>query len=103
MRHALEAQGVDEAGIARELAKFPPAAPAMDLQADDEGVSAGLFLAMDTQWRTVGMTGVMQGLDYTAIEPTARLLGVETTPQTFLDLKVMEAAAVRTLAERRKP
>ena len=47
------------------------------------------------------MTGVIQGLDYQAIEPTARLLGVELTPAVFLCLRTLEAEALRVFAEKR--
>lgn len=48
------------------------------------------------------MTGVIQGLDYQAIEPTARLLGVDVTPGVFLCLRTLEAEALRVFADRRQ-
>lgn len=94
---------MDAAAVEAELAKMPapPAAEAIELGIDDEGVAVGLFLALDTQWRTAGMTGVLQGLDYQAIEPTARLLGLALNPAAFHDLRVLEAEALKALAEKR--
>jgi hypothetical protein len=93
---------MDAAAIDIELAKLPPepAEQLIELETDD-WTAASLLLALDTQWKTAGMTGVIHGLDYQAIEPTARLLGVEVTPPVFLALRTMEAEALRVFAERR--
>jgi hypothetical protein len=90
--------------IARELAKRPPepVPPAVALDAEDEGLSVGLFLALGTQWRTAGASGVATGLDYAAIRPTAELIAVPLTPERFLDLRTMEAEALATMAETRR-
>lgn len=90
--------------IARELAKRPPEPdrPALALAAEDEGLSASLFLALGTQWRTAGTTGTPTGLDYAAIRPTAELIEVPLTPARFLDLRTMEAEALATMAETRR-
>lgn len=103
MKRALVAAGADAATIAREMAKLPAetATPAVELDAADEGASATLFLALGTQWRTAGMAGVLTGLDYGAIAPTAALLGVEMTERRFLDLRTMEAAALKVMADAR--
>ena len=94
--------GATEANIAAELAKLPPDEPArlLELGEDDEGPAIGLFCALDTQWHTAGLAGVRTGLNYAAIEPTARLLGIAVTPRTFLDLKIMEHEALKVQAER---
>jgi hypothetical protein len=55
------------------------------------------FLALSTQWRTDGMTGIVLGLDYPAIEATLRMLGVRDRRRTFLELRAMERAALETL------
>ncbi|MEA3018401.1 MAG: hypothetical protein QOI38_3123 [Sphingomonadales bacterium] len=70
--------------------------------APDEAGSAGLFFALDTQWRRCAMTGQRLGLDYQAIEPTARLMGIEITPMLLPDLTIMEKAAIDELARRRR-
>ncbi len=89
----------DEATIARELAKLPEAEAApLELDEADEGLSACLFLALGTQWRTAGQTGILAGLDYQAIRPTADLLGIPLDRQRFLDLRDMEAEALKTVA-----
>ncbi len=48
------------------------------------------------------MAGVITGLDYAAIEPTARLLGIDVTPPVFLALRTMEAEALGVFADRRR-
>lgn len=87
--------------MARELAKLPPPAPqqaqALELTEEDEGRAAVLFLALGTQWKVAGMTGVALGLDYAAIEPTARMLGMDMTPQIFVDLREMEREALQVM------
>lgn len=93
---------MDAAEVEQELGKLPPE-PAHELIGLEleEWTAASLLLALDTQWKTAGMAGVITGLDYQAIEPTARLLGVEVTPATFLCLRTLEAEALRVFAERR--
>jgi hypothetical protein len=61
-----------------------------------------LFFALGTQWRHAGMTGLRIGLDYTAIEATARMLDIEMTPQLLVDLRVMEDEALATWAEKQR-
>jgi hypothetical protein len=72
----------------------------LELKAAAEGRAATLFLAMGSQWRWAGM-GERVGLDYAAIEPTARLAGVELDAQVFAGLRVMEAEALSVWARRR--
>lgn len=68
----------------------------------DEGDSLAVFLAMDTQWQRHAMTGLRLGLDYSQIEPTARMLGIEMSAQRFLDLRAMEDAALAQFAKAAK-
>lgn len=60
-----------------------------------------LFLAMGTQWRTAGMAGVRVGLDYSQIEPTARLCGIAIEPRVplFLHLRELEAESLKSWSE----
>lgn len=65
-----------------------------------------MFLAMATQWKTapVGLNGsIRTGLDYTALEPVARSLGFDypLAPQTFADIRLMEAEALSVWSKRR--
>lgn len=83
----------------RGLGAAPPPA-AIQLDAADEGRAAVLFLALETQWRTGGMAAAFTGLDYAAIEPTARLAGIALDPRLFLDLRTMEHEALKAFAER---
>ncbi|KAI3597714.1 hypothetical protein D8I24_6530 [Cupriavidus necator H850] len=65
-----------------------------------------LFRRLGTQWRRVaGMADCMRtGLDYAAVEPVLRLLGVKRKRRTalFNDLQVMEAAALEELEAQRE-
>ena len=70
----------------------------IELEAEDEGRAAALFLALGTQWKWTGM-GVRVGLDYGAIEPAARLLGIAFDRSVMLDLQAMEAEALATFGE----
>lgn len=64
----------------------------------DEADAAALFFALNTQWRRHPMSGTRLGLDYAAIEPTARMLEIKMTPQLLTDLRDMEGAALDTWA-----
>ncbi len=61
--------------------------------------AVGLFGALATQWRVaVGMAGAWwQGLDYAAIEPTCRLIGIEPDADLFHALRHCESAALEVL------
>jgi hypothetical protein len=97
--------------VAAELAKRPvQVADVIELDADDEGRAAGLFYAMDTQWNWVpgGMvsgTGgfpMMTGLRYEAIPTVAAARGITVDGQVMNDLAVIEAEALRVMAEKRR-
>ena len=58
------------------------------------------FLAVQTQWRVAaaGMGGsVSLGLDYSGADAGLRRAGLETTPELWRDLRVIEAAAVAAM------
>ena len=59
------------------------------------------FLALSTQWRHAGATGIPTGLDYAAIPAVARLLGHRRGRDLFEKLRIMEAEALDVLARRR--
>ena len=67
---------------------------------EEEGQSFALFAALDTQWHRHAMTGLRLGIDYAQIEPTARMLSIDMSSQRFLDIRVMEAAALAEFARR---
>ena len=98
----MEQASASPGNIARELAKLPADDPQdlIEIDADDEGRSIGLFMALDTQWKTAGLAGIRTGLDYGAVEPAARMLGLQMEPQIFVDLRVMEAEALKVQSER---
>ncbi|CAI8802344.1 hypothetical protein EMIT0P265_10780 [Pseudomonas zeae] len=60
-----------------------------------------VFEAMGTQWRT-GACGAT-GLDYTSIRHVACFLGLTRSEvaDVFPDIRVMEAEALRVMAEQR--
>ncbi len=66
----------------------------------DEYAAVTLFFSLASQWRIHGMSGVRLGLEYTAIGPTATMMGIAMTPELFDDIRVMERAALATLAAR---
>lgn len=53
-----------------------------------------LFYTLSSQWRLHAMSGVRTGLDYTAIGPTAAMMGLTMSPALFDDLGTMEGAAL---------
>lgn len=104
---------MSEAAIAAELAKRPGAPEAerpVEIDEDDEGRAAALFLALDTQWNFAGTAtvqgnggySVRTGLKYEVIAPTAAALDIAVDRQLMIDLRVMEAEALKTFGEQRK-
>lgn len=59
-----------------------------------------VFLTLDTQWRR-GPHGHRLGIDYGAIEPALRLMGVQRKKwqDVFWRLRTLETAALEALAE----
>jgi hypothetical protein len=62
--------------------------------APDEADAFALFGSLDTQWRRHPLTGTRLGIDYAAIEPVARMLGIGMTPRLLIDVQIMEAAVL---------
>lgn len=58
-----------------------------------------LFLALRTQWM-VGMSGPT-GINYVAIEPTARLMDLQVTPEIFNGIRLMEGSAMETMRDQK--
>jgi hypothetical protein len=73
----------------------------------DNADAVRLFCALATQWRVVVVAGlgggaaIHTGLDYAALPPAARALGLRITEDLFGGVRVMEAAALPILNERR--
>ena len=63
----------------------------------DEVDVVTLFMALTTQWRFHGMGGRL-GLIYEAVRPTADNLKIDWSTNLFLDLQMMERAALVALA-----
>ncbi len=58
-----------------------------------------LFLAMETQWRRAGMSGVATGLDYSVLPAVAGLAGLALNADIFARLRILEGAALAAMAE----
>jgi hypothetical protein len=52
-----------------------------------------LWAAVDTQWRSAGMGGVL-GLDWPAVLQIAGLLGIDVTPPLFRKIRLLEKDAL---------
>lgn len=66
----------------------------------ENGAAFRLFTALTTQWRR-GPDGTPVGLDYAAIEPTARMLDLTAEADLFERLRVLEHAALEAFLEAR--
>ena len=66
----------------------------------DNWNSFTVFEAMGTQWRTGGCGAT--GLDYCALPEVMRLCGIKKKhqPNVFYDIRVMEAEALKVMADR---
>ena len=62
----------------------------------------GLWMRLQTQWRTGGMGGQPTGLDYAAVWATLERLGVRRRREVFEHLQAMERAALTAWGERRE-
>lgn len=58
------------------------------------------FMAMGTQWKR-GFFGEALGLDYSAIQPCAGMLDVVIDTRAFLDIQIMESAALKEMRKRK--
>lgn len=80
-----------------------------DVALPDDGIWAQhvpaleAFLVVCRQWRVVaGMSGAAYiGLDYTAAKAGLKLAGIEVSPETWADLRDIEAGALEALNGRR--
>lgn len=80
-----------------------------DGPAEDEGLWADhqsaflAFLSVCTQWRVVASeTGLIHtGLDYAAADAGLKRAGIETTPDLWADLRIIETGALAALREER--
>ena len=84
----MQALGLSAADVAEpEPELWPCCAPAVEV-----------FSALRTQWRAAPMGGVI-GLDYGAIAPVLRLLGVPRADwrDLFTDLRVLEDGAMQEI------
>jgi hypothetical protein len=60
-----------------------------------------VMVSMATQWRRAGMAGIEVGLDYAALPVVCAALSVPLDEDLLSRMRVMEAAALSALAERR--
>ena len=96
---ALRAIGAPDSAIEAAEARIRASAERATIEVhDDNAATVQLFDALLSQWRFAGMQGIRVGLDYTAIEPTARMLDVELGPMRFQELRLMESVARQEIA-----
>ena len=102
----MAAFGFGPAAIARMRAEAGTAAVDQGLAVHpDNIVAVKWFLTLQTQWRTAALSTLERamirrtGLDYGVAGETARLSGLEPTPDDFARLRVMEVEALNTWTE----
>ncbi|MBL8575135.1 MAG: DUF1799 domain-containing protein [Hyphomicrobiaceae bacterium] len=68
----------------------------------DHWDAARLVAALASQWRVIvgGDRLIWLGLDYAAVEVTARLMGITATPDTFRQVQQMEGVILPLLNRR---
>jgi hypothetical protein len=59
-----------------------------------------LFCGLNTQWNHVGLAGVRVGLRYEAIEPTARMMGIDVSAAVFAGLQIAEIEMIKIQQEK---
>jgi hypothetical protein len=92
-----------QAAIMPEWMEERMAAESRELElAPDEATPFSLFLSLGTQWARHAMTGVRLGLDYSVIPSVAQMMGIALTPPMFLDLRIMEGAALDEFARAKR-
>lgn len=71
---------------------------------EDNWPAVECFQAMGTQWRTRGMDGALQGLDYNALPVVMRLcaIAVKDRKTVFEDIRIMEIETLRIVKERQE-
>lgn len=70
--------------------------------APDEATPFSLFLSLATQWDRHSMTGVRLGLKYGVVPGVADMMDIKMTPAMFLDLRIMESAALDEFAKAKR-
>lgn len=74
----------------------------------ENAVAVRLFLTLATQWRNAplsamgGTPWMRTGLDYAAVEPTARLAGLVVDTDAFSRLQMLEAHALSAWSQERQ-
>ncbi|MFL9883117.1 DUF1799 domain-containing protein [Paraburkholderia agricolaris] len=99
---ALAAFGARHADVASARERAPE--PAFEVYAENWD-AVQVFSALSTQWRMAAFSGfgaarlVHTGLDYSAIEPVYRLIGIgrDRRAAIFQQIRVMEEAALDAL------
>lgn len=67
-----------------------------------------LLLATQTQWHMLSLATlssasvVRTGLNYAAIEPAARMAGIDVTPDVFSRLRILESEALVAWSQERQ-
>ena len=71
---------------------------------EDNVPAVEVFQCMGTQWRTRGMDGALQGLDYNVLPAVMRLCGVPAKARkiVFEDVRIMEIETLKIVSERKE-
>ena len=71
---------------------------------EDNIQTVTVFQRMSTQWRTRGMDGVLQGLDYTALPFVMRMCGIAAKQRAviFEEIGIMEMETLKVVREKQK-
>lgn len=83
------------AGLAASAA--PPAPEMVEVMPENWGAMR-IFLAMQTQWRRAGLSGIACGLDYAALPVVAGALAVALDADLLARLRIAEGAALVAMA-----
>lgn len=87
--------------MARAIAARTEEEPPVEVWSENEAAVL-TFLAMDTQWRRAGMSGIPTGLDYTVLPVVCRAHRRRLDANLLGRLGVIETAAITAMLERRR-
>ncbi|MDR0770750.1 MAG: DUF1799 domain-containing protein [Burkholderiales bacterium] len=103
MEAQLRQGGAAEAVIEATVSRYADDEKEFEVYEENWG-ELGLFIDLGTQWRqAVGMGGmVWLGFDYSGVKTYLDMAGVEDRERVFLQLQLMEAAALPVLNRSKK-
>ena len=102
----MAAMGFNARAVDRMRARADDHAPDAGMAIHPDNVTAlRWLLAVQTQWRSAVLSTmssarlIRTGLDYAALEPAARLAGLEPGPDDFVRLRALEVEVLSVWAE----